>query len=366
MMEASQVHDTSAGVRNLLLNCAEATPGERVLLAVERPELGYFDSQLSATFTQEARALGLEVEVAMVGFSASAPALPDGFADRAKAFDVVIFLARMGDQLRFAEMPAGPRSVVCFANNETLLGSCFGTAHYKAFVTLKKAVDARLIEAQRIVLTCPGGTRVEGGVEDKAQPPSDTTSLRFPMSVFSPVPAAAFSGQVALGGFLTGTGSRYYDDYTIEFEGQVLAHLTDGRLTGFSGAKADVARANGHYDRIAGLFGLDRDFVHSWHAGIHPGCGFPWDLRRNFEHWGSTAFGNPRVLHFHTCGAYAPGEISWNIFDPTIEVDGVKLWENGQFFPERLSGGADVLATYPCAAAAFAAPDRRVGLGDVI
>ncbi len=90
-------------------------------------------------------------------------------------------------------MPDGPRFVVCFANNEMLLGSCFGTAHYKAFVDLKNAVDSCLIEAKRIVLTCPDGTRVEGDVEDKSKGPSDTTSLRFPMSVFSPVPAAAFA-----------------------------------------------------------------------------------------------------------------------------------------------------------------------------
>ncbi len=365
-MEGSQVHDVAAGVRNLLLNCAGGTRGERVLLAVEPPELGYFDRNLTTEFTQVAGDLGFHTEVVNVGFSASAPALPDGFVDKAAAFDIVVFLARLGDQLRFSEMPAGPRFVVCFANNTELLGSCFGTAHYSAFVELKNAVDACLINAKRIIVSCAGGTRVEGCIADKSIAPSDTASLRFPMSVFSPVPAAGFSGKVALCGFLTGTGSRYYDDYTIEFEDPVFAQLKDGRLTGFDGTASDVARANAHYDRIAGLFELDRNFVHSWHAGIHPGCGFPWEMKRNYEHWGGTAFGNPRVLHFHTCGAYAPGEISWNIFDPTIEVDGVQIWQDGQFFPDRLQGGAEVLATYPCAAAAFANPDRRVGLGDVI
>ncbi|MDH5531351.1 MAG: hypothetical protein OEY05_15070, partial [Paracoccaceae bacterium] len=117
-----------------------------------------------------------------------------------------------------------------------------------------------------------------------------------------------------------------------------------------------------HYDRVSGMFGIDRNFVHSWHAGIHPGCGYPRNARDNYERWGGSSFGNPRILHFHTCGAYAPGEISWNMLDPTIEVDGVKVWEDGVFHAERLDGGQAVLDTYPCAKKAFGHPDRQIGL----
>ena len=163
----------------------------------------------------------------------------------------------------------------------------------------------------------------------------DTSILRFPMSVFTPVPGHSFSGRAAVP-FLTGTGSRYYDDYTIEFQKPVFVQMENGRITGFDGAEAE--RAEAQYDRVAGLFGIERDFVHSWHAGIHPGCGYPWDMRENYERWGGAAFGNPRILHFHTCGAYAPGEISWNIFDPTIEIDGVVFWERG-IFPRRPLAG---------------------------
>jgi hypothetical protein len=190
-------------------------------------------------------------------------------------------------------------------------------------------------------------------------PDGDTSIQRFPMSVFTPVPAHTFSGRVALR-FLTGTGSKYYDDYTIEFDQPVFALMENGRVTGFEGRHA--ARAQAHYDRVAGIFGIDRDFVHSWHAGIHPGCGYPWDMRKNFERWGGAAFGNPRILHFHTCGAYAPGEISWNVFDPTIEIDGVSFWERGVFHADRLPDGPEILATYPCAAGLFAHPDPDIGI----
>ena len=178
-----------------------------------------------------------------------------------------------------------------------------------------------------------------------------------------PVPAHTFSGRVATR-FLTGTGSRYYDDYTPEFTAPLFALMRDGRLTGFEGQAEDVARATAQYNRVAETFGIDRDFVHSWHAGIHPGCGYPWDMRRNWERWGGAAFGNPRILHFHTCGAYAPGEISWNVIDPTIEVDGVTLWDQGVFRADRLPGGPEILTRYPCAAALFRSPDRDIGIRD--
>jgi len=85
-------------------------------------------------------------------------------------------------------------------------------------------------------------------------------------------------------------------------------------------------------------------------------------MRDNYERWGGAAFGNPRILHFHTCGAYAPGEISWNIVDPTVVVDDVPLWQDGVFNAHLLPGGPEILAKYPDVAALFAAPDRDIGL----
>ena len=128
------------------------------------------------------------------------------------------------------------------------------------------------------------------------------------------------------------------------------------------GAANDVARAEAQYDRVSSMFGIDRNFVHSWHAGIHPGCGYYWDMRENYEKWGGTAFGNPRLLHFHTCGTYAPGEISWNVIDPSIEIDGVTYWDKGVLHADRIPGGADILAKYPCVGRLFADPDPEIGL----
>jgi hypothetical protein len=363
-MEGTRLMPTQspeAGALNLLANCTCAARGDRLLIAYEPPEYGYFNADAVDVVRRAAAMLGLDVDTVDVGFNPDNPHLPPDLVARFEAADIILFLARLGDQLRFSQMPAGKTIVVSFALSRELFGSAFGTGHHGAFLALKDAVNAALDRAETVRITCPLGTEIAGRPEMNLDLDGDTTIRRFPMSVFTPVPAHSFSGRTALR-FLTGTGSRYYPDYSPEFDAPVFAILRDGRLAGFEGAPGDVARAEAQYDRVSGLFDIDRDFVHSWHAGIHPGCGYPWDMRRNYESWGGVAFGNPRILHFHTCGAYAPGEISWNIFDPTIVVDGVALWEAGVFRADRLSGGPAILARYPGVAALFDAPDRDIGL----
>lgn len=349
------------GALNLLLNCAQVAKGDRLLIAYEPPEYGYFDGEAVEVVTRAAESLGLQVDPVDVGFNPDNPHLPADLLVRIETADIILFLARLGDQLRFSEMPQNKKIIVSFALTRELFGSGFANGHHAAFLEVKTAVNKALDRAEIVRLTCPLGTEIIGRPEMNLAPEGDTSILRFPMSVFTPVPAHGFSGRAAMR-FLTGTGSKYYDDYTLEFSAPVFALMEQGRLAGFEGAPEDVERANAHYDRVSSMFGIDRNFVHSWHAGIHPGCGYPWDMRQNWERWGGAAFGNPRILHFHTCGAYAPGEISWNIIDSTIEVDGVALWDDGTFRADRLPEGPAIMARYPYVAALFDAPDRDIGL----
>ncbi len=350
------------GARNLLLNCASAKPGERLLIAHESPGMGYYQPDAIQCMVVAAGEIGLTVDMFDVGFSASDPKLTPALMQHLERADIILFLARLGDQLRFSDMPPGKRIVVSFALDGEMFGSGFGTAHHSAMMAIKDDINRVFTGAEMVRVTCPNGTDLSGRPEMNLGPDGDTSILRFPMSVSTPVPASSFSGKVALCGFLTGTGSRYYEDYTLEFEGPVLALMANGRLTGFEGRHSDVQAANRHYDRVAAQFGIDRNFVHSWHVGLHPGCGYSWNANRNYERWGGSAFGNPRIMHVHTCGAYAPGEISWNVVDPTIVVDGITLWQDGVFHAERLPHGAAILGKYPCAAAVFNAPVREIGL----
>lgn len=347
---------------NLLSHCAELRDGDRLVI-VEEAATDYYDGRIGGAVAEAAERRGISVLRHTVPFQDSVETLGEELSALMKDADCTIFFARIGDQVRFREMPEAGRAVVCYALDIEMMGTAFGAADYRGFVELKHAIDEMMGAARHIRGTCPRGTDFAGAGPGRVPGQGgDVSIIRFPMSTFAPIPATKFSGQVALAGFLMGTGSRYYEPYGVGTKGRLIAHFENGRLTGFTGDAGDVARAEEHYDDIAARFGIDRNTVHSWHAGIHPGCAFPENVERDYRRWSGGAFGNPRILHFHTCGAYAPGEISWNVLDATVEVDGVAVWEGGQLHPERVPGGADILARYPCAAAAFAHPAREVGI----
>ncbi|MDZ4135994.1 MAG: hypothetical protein U1D06_10455, partial [Paracoccaceae bacterium] len=278
-----QIAQTDRAAANLLHHCAGLTAGDRLVILHEPPGLGYYDDALPGSLAQSALALGLQVQLLQVPFAPDVRALAPGLATLIADADCAVFIARLGDQLRFQDMPAGARCVVVYALDGTMFRSGFGTAHYGAFLALKGAVDAALDVAREIRVTCPLGSDFYGpGPKVLRSGVTDVSILRFPMSVFSPVPAQAFSGCVALR-FLAGTGSRYYQPGEVEFERPVIARFDAGRLTGFDGSGADVARAKAHYAHVAGLFGIDGGFVHSWHAGIHPGCVSTQHARADYD-----------------------------------------------------------------------------------
>ena len=338
-------------------------PGQTLLVLAEDPQLGYYDSRIAGAVIEAARGMGLHPLLREVAFTPDAPPPDAPLLAEMGAADRVLFLARLGDQLRFDPAFDAIRPVVSYALDAEALRSDFGRAHHHAFEALKYRINTALASAHTIRVTCPLGTDFSGPGAPFPDQGGEVGVTRFPMAVFAPVPAAPYAGVIAQAGFLIGTGSRYYDPYALPLDDVLRVHVDGNRILGFDGTPADVDRAARHYREIGARFGIDWAFVHSWHAGIHPGCAFAGLAGDSPERWSGSAFGSPRVLHFHTCGAYAPGEISLNVIDPTVTLDGVKVWDTGRLHPDRIAGGVDILAQYPCAAAAFAAPPREIGLG---
>lgn len=349
------------GALNLLSNCANASAGETLLILHERPELGYYGPGLAEAIARTARDIGLHVRSREVPFTERVDGVSPELAAFLATSDHVLFLARLGDQLRFQTMPPGARPIVSYALDAEMLASPFGTAPYHAFVALKAAIDARLAEAREIRVTCPLGTDFKGRL-DSAAAPGDATVRRFPLSVFTPLAASGFSGRVAVARFLVGTGSQYYRPYHLPLESTLFAELEGNRLAGWDGPAGLVAAAQRHHEFVGSQFNIDANFVHSWHAGIHPGCAYRMPANQNYERWSGGAFGNPRLLHFHTCGAYAPGEICWNIVDPTITIDDRVIWKHGRIAVDEHPAIDEVLQRYPDVAALFQDPAQDIGL----
>ncbi len=143
-----------------------------------------------------------------------------------------------------------------------------------------------------------------------------------------------------------------------------IALIEKGRIVGFEGDEREVSKIRAHYDFVAKRYAIDSGIIHSWHAGIHPQNGYLGRAADNLARWGRTAFGNPRYLHFHTCGNYAPGEICVSVFDPTISVDGVDMWRNGTLEFANTPTAKKLLAEYPGMQEMFDQPVMEYGLGD--
>ena len=90
------------------------------------------------------------------------------------------------------------------------------------------------------------------------------------------------------------------------------------------------------------------DFVHSWHVGLNPHTFYAGNGPTMIWSAGARCPSPvPRYLHFHTCGDYAPGEIAWSVFDPTVTVDGEVLWRDGRFVWLERADNAELIAGYP-------------------
>lgn len=350
------------GAENLLTNCAGVRSGQSLLVIAEDPACGMYGEGLADAIADVARDLGCDVTVTVLPFDPGQADNSDDILASMEPHDQTVFLHRVGDQLRFSSVLASKRPIVCYALDREMLASGFGQTDHDAMIELKNLVNRALASAQDIHLTCPLGTDVRGGRAQFPNTGSDTSVVRFPQSVFTPVPGSGFRGTVAQAGFLVGTGSNYYDPYGVELNETLFIAFEDERITGFDGSAEDVAAARKHYCHVADHLGIDPWVMHSWHAGIHPGCAFKDSAGASLERWSGGAFGNPRLLHFHTCGNYAPGEISLNIVDPTVLIDGVPVWQEGRFFPGRLAGGEDLLDRYEQLGALFRAPAQEIGL----
>jgi hypothetical protein len=360
-MRDARFSDFEASARNLFFHCAGCQPGDSVLLVHERETDGYYDPALVHDLARAAQGLGLHCERIGVPFRPVVTALEPDLADRIGTADVTVFLARLGDQIRFRPDHAGPRQIICYALDRAMFASRFGAADYRGFDTLCGLLNAAVAEASEIRVTCPLGTDFAGS-SPHGTVAKDTTRKRFPISIPAPVPAGGFRGQVVQSGFLTGTGSHYYEPYACPLEAPLTVVIEGNRITGFDGEAHDVAAARAHYALVGETFGIDAAYVHSWHAGMHPGLSYGMFAGADTERWSGGAFGNPRILHLHTCGDYPPGEICLNVVDPTVTMDGVPVWEAGRLHPDRIAGGAALLDAHPDLAALFDTPSREIGL----
>ena len=355
--------DLEAGALNLLYGCAELEGGESIVIFHENPGLGWYDLAAPQAVADAARARGHRVTMIQVEAPGRNEHLVEAIEGAMHAHDQTIYFARLGDQDRFAPSRTKRPAVMSYVVDAPGLASAFGTFPQPALAALKNSINRIMECAGEIRVTCRAGTDLVGDLAAApADGPEDVSVRRFPVGIYKPLSMRGFSGRIALTRFVVPTGSRPYDPPVCPLSGTVFAEISGTRIAGFSGSDADVAALRHHYDQVSGLFGIDPGICHSWHSGLHPACAFPGRASDDPDRWGNTIFMNPRTLHVHTCGDYAPGEICWMVIDPVIEVDGVVLWQEGRINRDGFAPLQALVAEWPELDALLSMAPAPIGL----
>ena len=358
--------DMRDGIDNLLFNCMEAKAGDSLAIVTEQGADGYYSATLDGVIAAHARNRSLNVSLVVAPVLEEVSSIPDEIQSAIESADHILFLARIGDQLRFNELSGIGKPTVCYALDEESFGTAFGSAHYKFFIRLKSLINEAMFGNKEIVVRCASGTNLTGvsPADPGGEDADDVTVKRFPMTVFRPIPGESFSGRIALTRWLCASGSRLYEPAGVLIDGVVFAQIENGRIIDFEGERKEVDKVREHYDFVAQKYNIEGDVIHSWHAGFHPQNGYFGLATDHLSRWSGSAFGNPRYLHLHTCGAYAPGEICMSVFDPTVTVDGVDMWRDGRLVFADTPAVRELLSDYPGIREMFDHPLMEYGLGD--
>jgi hypothetical protein len=322
------------GARNLLLNCARAKPGERILLVGERDDNPYFDPQLCDDVAGVAQSLGASTEVILAETVTDANHFPAAVSDAMRTADVTIFFSRLGDQARFVETPGNSRKIMSYTLTRQYLQSPFAGVDYQALKKIHDQLVADIKASSSYRIETPSGTRLTAPLRhtlDSASTDVVEFSVElFPVMIFPPVICTALNGQVVIADFVMSTSVRRYNDSVFYLDSPVSATVEDSRMVHFDGDAGVIEGLRAQLERAAAITGGDPYQLNSWHTGINPYTFFDGDPHDYLERWGTVSYGSPRYTHIHLAGIN-PGDASFHLMDASICFDDNPFWDQGRF-----------------------------------
>ena len=321
------------GVHNLLTNVGGVKSGTKLLIVNARGGGG--EPEVSDLIEREALKMGAHVDVMWTENSRALEEISPIAAAAYKTADVTIFNHRIGAIVRFLPRERGT-FVINYAVTRALLATPMARMHPAYWIEMLKKLQPVLGRAKSWRVTCPNGTDLTCPLDPGAGPghavPSGQTfsTAEFPAGVFVPLPALECSGKLAMRWFNV-SGLRYFDPVQKSFDDVVIATVENGRMTKIDGKPGTVAQVRAFFDMIGKRVNKDPYVVNSWHAGVNASAVPTERINGDLDAWMWVAHNHPRVAHFHVMGEEIPGEYSLIVLDPTIEIDGEKLWDRGKF-----------------------------------
>jgi len=322
------------GARNLLLNCARAAPGERLLLVGEKGPAPFFDARLCDDLAQVCTQLGIAASIVLAEPGADADHFPQEVIQAMQTADITLFFSRLGDQVRFLDSPGPGRKIMCYTLTREHLASPFAGIDHRLMQRVHDCLVARIKETDTFAFEAANGTTMLAEMPDHAQGEqallTDFSLGLFPLMIFPPVNFHRLNGRLVLEHFITSSSTRAYADSVLLLDTPVSAQIEDSRMVDFTGDRLLIKRLRTQLERAAAITGGDPYRLNSWHTGINPYTFFDGDPYADLERWGSVAFGSPRYTHIHAAGR-DPGDISIQLFDASIRFDGQLIWSPGRF-----------------------------------
>ena len=191
-------HDPEEGARNLLIDCVGVRPGERVLIVCEEPHEQHYCQKISMHVDRVAKAYGADSKCVTSPVVDDPGAFPHELIAEMGQADHTVFLNRLADHARFIQIPGKSSKTICYALDEGLLGSAYGTLPHKMMTTLLNRLEGELDAAKEWRITCPLGTDACGTFEWKGDEDEEFTVGLFPVTTFKPVPCGTMTGWAAL------------------------------------------------------------------------------------------------------------------------------------------------------------------------
>ena len=319
---------------SLLTDAIGAKRGSTLAIIAEDPELGYYDALVPQCVAATAAKIDVNPTIIPVSNHVGVQDIPPIVRTALETDDHVLFQARLGDTLRFSSLPGKASVTMSYALDLSVLGGPACTTPHRVLNEIQSIYQDAVDHARTWRIQCPLGTDLSGEQDIQqidAGSTKDFSVVRYPVCAPRPISCSSANGIVAVAHWLMASGNRAYADNQLLLSDVVFAEISDGRIVDYWGPARTVAQVKAHTERVGRQFGVDHTVVHSWHAGINPGASYPVEATTNLERWGMVAFANPRYLHFHVCGDYAPGEIAWSVFDASVQFDGKQLWKDGKF-----------------------------------
>ena len=230
-------------INNLLNNCAQLNENDTLLIISEDQKFGWYDKDISiAVYDYAKNKLGLSTELLIVGEPKNnAKNTIEKIIDN---YDCAIFFARIGDQERFEKPSSNTKRIMSYVRNIDSLCSLFASTNYEEMQRFKDVINKIIFDADNIEISCPLGTNLKGTIDKKnINQNKDTSVVRFPVVVPSPILAKNFSGEVVLDGYLTSTGSKVYEPISLKIESPVTATILKGKIANLNGEKKVVEKS---------------------------------------------------------------------------------------------------------------------------